>query len=139
VRARARVVVVEDGRLALIRRRRDGRLYHLFPGGGVEAGETPEQAAVREAWEELGVRVELGPLLHEEVLGDERFLYFAGRIVGGEFGTGAWPDLDDAAEPEKGGSHEPVWVPLGELRNTAIGLDVRPVALVERLVSSSPS
>lgn len=31
-----------------------------FPGGKVEPGESPEQAAVREAQEELGVRVRLG-------------------------------------------------------------------------------
>ena len=31
-----------------------------FPGGKVDRGETPAQAAVREAHEELGVRVELG-------------------------------------------------------------------------------
>ena len=28
-----------------------------FPGGGVESGETPEQAAVRECFEETGLRV----------------------------------------------------------------------------------
>lgn len=31
-----------------------------FPGGKVEPGEDPAQAAIREAWEELGVRVRLG-------------------------------------------------------------------------------
>jgi 8-oxo-dGTP diphosphatase len=34
-----------------------------FPGGKVEPGESPEQAAVREAREELGVEVELGALI----------------------------------------------------------------------------
>ena len=89
---RARVVLVEDGRVALIERRRAGERYFLFPGGGVEAGESFLQAAIREAWEELGVRVELGDVIYDEEFGDARFVYFAARIVGGEFGTGAWPD-----------------------------------------------
>lgn len=34
---------------------RDG--YWVFPGGGIDDGESPEQAAMRECWEETGVKV----------------------------------------------------------------------------------
>jgi 8-oxo-dGTP pyrophosphatase MutT (NUDIX family) len=137
--ARARVVIVEDGRLALIKRVRDGRTYYLFPGGGVEAGETPEQAAVREAWEELGVDVRLGEVVHEELYGGTRFVFFAAEIAGGEFGTGDWPDHAnlDESERAKGGTHEAVWFPLADLRAGDVGLDVRPQRLVERLLDSA--
>ena len=63
MRMRAAVVIVEDGRVALIERVRDQRTYFKFPGGRVEDGESPQQAAVREAHEELGVSVELGDLI----------------------------------------------------------------------------
>ena len=55
-------VVVEDGRLLLARRREGDHLAGLweFPGGKVDAGETPPAALVRELAEELGVRAEAG-------------------------------------------------------------------------------
>ena len=125
------MVIVQGGRVALIKRVRAGRTYYLFPGGGVEAGETPEQAAIREAREELGVDVHLGEPRYEEDFDASRFVYFDARIVGGAFGTGLWPDHAerDADARERSGSHEPVWVPLDELD----GLDVRPEALVRLL------
>lgn len=38
-----------------------------LPGGGVEPGETPEEAALRELEEELGIRARLGPALDREI------------------------------------------------------------------------
>ncbi|WP_070019963.1 NUDIX hydrolase [Streptomyces nanshensis] len=54
----AAAVVVDAGRVLMIRRRvREGRLLWAFPGGEVEPGETPEQAAVRETREEVALEV----------------------------------------------------------------------------------
>lgn len=41
----------------LLGRRADGRPPWVFPGGGIRPGETPEDAAVREALEETGLTV----------------------------------------------------------------------------------
>ena len=56
---RAAIFLVEDGRIALIERYKQGVHYFTFPGGHVEAGESPQEAAVREAKEELGLDVRL--------------------------------------------------------------------------------
>jgi 8-oxo-dGTP diphosphatase len=66
--ARRRVLVVagliagDDGRVLLTRRRADQAfpLKWEFPGGKIEAGESPEQALARELAEEIGVTAEVG-------------------------------------------------------------------------------
>ncbi len=50
------IVAREDGRVLAIERDDDGRW--VPPGGVLELEETPQAGAVREVWEETGVRVE---------------------------------------------------------------------------------
>jgi len=120
-------VLVEDGQIALIERHRAGLHYFTLPGGGVEAGESFEQAAVREAREELGVDVELADLVLElEFSGTHRF--YRARRVGGTFGSG-FVDEPKALEPAKYGTYRAVWQPIAELD----GLDVRPPQILPEL------
>jgi 8-oxo-dGTP diphosphatase len=63
---RVTAAVIEENGMVFIARRREGK--HLagkweFPGGKIEAGETPEQALARELFEELDLRVSVGELL----------------------------------------------------------------------------
>ncbi len=58
-------ILERDGRV-LIARRKPGR--HMgrkweFPGGKIEAGETPQESLARELEEELGVRATIGEFL----------------------------------------------------------------------------
>jgi 8-oxo-dGTP diphosphatase len=52
-------VVVRDGRMLVIRRSRSvvAPLVYCFPGGGIEEGESEEEALVREFREEVGVTI----------------------------------------------------------------------------------
>jgi 8-oxo-dGTP diphosphatase len=113
-RARAAVVLRDESRVALIRQVRDGHTYFAFPGDGIRAGEAPADAAVREAREELGVRVILGPRLLIEELNGQTVHYFSALIVDGQLGSG---------------TADPVWFELGEL----LHYDVRPRALASIL------
>jgi 8-oxo-dGTP diphosphatase len=96
---RAAVVLRDDSRVLLIRQRRDGHTYFGFPGAGMRAGEAPADAAVREARDELGVNVVLGPRLLVEEFRGQTVHYFSGLIVGGELGTGTvepeWFEVED--------------------------------------------
>ena len=54
-RSRAVALVVRDGRILMERVCYFGREFYTVPGGGIEDGETPEQAVIRELKEECGL------------------------------------------------------------------------------------
>lgn len=54
-RPSARAIIISGGRLAMIRSGRYG--YYKFPGGGIEPGEEPVAAMIRETREEAGLTV----------------------------------------------------------------------------------
>ena len=58
IRVVAAAITLEDGRILLQKRAPGTRHAGLweFPGGKIEAGETPENALIREIEEELGLR-----------------------------------------------------------------------------------
>ncbi|EDY16840.1 NUDIX hydrolase [Chthoniobacter flavus Ellin428] len=55
-----------------------------FPQGGIDDGETPEQALVREVWEEIGVSARDFKIIEKR--GPYRYLYGNGRIKRGWHG-----------------------------------------------------
>ncbi|MGB5812427.1 MAG: 8-oxo-dGTP diphosphatase MutT [Polyangiales bacterium] len=61
----AAAVIVADGNVLLTKRRDDQHLGGMweFPGGKLEAGESPEQALVRECREECGIEIEVGSII----------------------------------------------------------------------------
>ncbi|GAB4280108.1 MAG: NUDIX domain-containing protein [Candidatus Promineifilaceae bacterium] len=65
LRRRATLYIVDNDRILLISRKRNGRFFYVIPGGGVEPNESWDEAAVREAREETSLIVELGPILKE--------------------------------------------------------------------------
>jgi ADP-ribose pyrophosphatase YjhB (NUDIX family) len=58
-----RGIVIHDGKILLMERWRPNLHYFSIPGGGIEAGETAEQTAVREIMEETTIEVEVERLV----------------------------------------------------------------------------
>jgi 8-oxo-dGTP diphosphatase len=107
------VVIVRDeaGRVLLVRQVYGFKFFAL-PGGVVDPGEIPAQAAVREAMEETGLAVTVGERLAVDELvyptGEHyRAHSFAAERIGGvpavqdptEISSVAWYDLADLPEP----------------------------------------
>ena len=116
MRTRAGIVLIEDNKVALIERHRAGLDYYVFPGGGVDEGETPEQAAIREAMEELGVEVAIRQKVAVIHFDQSTQVYFLVDRVRGEFGTGTGEEFTDSDpnDPQEG-IYIPIWMPIDEL------------------------
>lgn len=63
----AAIITGEQGVLMVCRRKQEGDLLWQFPAGGTEAGETPEQTAVRETLEETGIDVAADHVIGDRV------------------------------------------------------------------------
>jgi 8-oxo-dGTP diphosphatase len=116
MRTRAGIVLIEDDKVALIERHRAGLDYYVFPGGGMNAGETPQQAAIREAMEELGVEVSIKQKVAVIYFDQSTQVYFLAERVSGEFGTGTGEEFTAANpyDPQEG-IYVPVWMPISDL------------------------
>ena len=94
--AGAQAVIFDDAGRVLLNHRRDCDFWNL-PGGGVESGEAPWQAVVREAREETGLEVAVERLvglyswLHE----DDIIFVFLCHVTGGALITHT-DETDDA-------------------------------------------
>ncbi len=110
VRVRVAAIVMEGGQVLLVSTKRGAPGYLVPPGGGLQAGETIPEAAVREVAEESGLTVEVGPLLAYRELwhGAKRTLelYVAACLLPGQ----AAPTTEGRAI---------VWAPCTELDSVA--------------------
>jgi len=118
----ASAIIVRDGRVLMTKRRwPEGPLRWNYITGQVEPGESPEQAAIREVREEVGLDVAIERKLGERVhpSSGRYMIYFACQIISTgephvvdheENAEVRWATLDEAAKllVPTGGIWEPV-------------------------------
>jgi 8-oxo-dGTP diphosphatase len=124
-RQRAGVIIIRDGRILLLQRHKYGLYYYLVPGGGVEEGETVEEAAVREAREETGLEVTLAGKVGEYHHREQLEHYFLARDFNGELHLGG----PEVARQSRDNVYRLEWVPLSRLDD----IPLRPRSLVEAI------
>lgn len=81
------VITDADGKILLMHRNTPKRTQWELPGGKIDEGESPEETAVREIKEELGVDVELGKLLGKKEFTEDDFIneyiWYSAKITHG--------------------------------------------------------
>jgi|GEM_PF-552168 ADP-ribose pyrophosphatase len=124
--ARAGAIVIKNGKIALIKRVREGMVYYIVPGGQIEYSESTEEACIREIKEELGYDIIPKEMVVDVVFNDNHQYYFTCEIIGGEFGTGNGLEFDPNNNfPPERGTYEPVWIDINEFDN----YDIRPIEM----------
>ncbi len=132
-------LIIEDGNdLILIKRTKkingSPSVYYVLPGGHLDGDETWEEAGIREALEELSVKVEIEEMLTEEYSEDldklERF-YFA-HIVSGKLKLGTEQEMKDMSIDTKYGLFELVRISKKEIG----AYKILPVSIKDKLVAT---
>jgi 8-oxo-dGTP diphosphatase len=125
------VAIITDqsaGRVLLIHRWRDGLEYFVLPGGKIEEWETPEEACIREAREETGLEITIGPQVAcFNNLGRVEYYFpsthFSGKLEVG-FPVKSWQTFENIYKLE--------WVPIEQLK----GLPLKPPAILSVVLMS---
>jgi len=121
--------MLKGNKVLLMRRLKSGKEYWTFPGGGVNAGETIEQAVTREIQEETSMPTTIESLLYEHHYETSDQYYYLCKYISGK------PILGDAIEKalmKKSSSdiYDPKWVKINELK----GLLLYPLEIRDWLI-----
>jgi 8-oxo-dGTP diphosphatase len=117
---RAVAIVIKDNKVLLIKRKNGGKVYYVFPGGGVEENETIEAAVLREVKEETTLEVRIKKLLyhHHYIENSDQYFYLCDYLSGE-------PVLGNANEKEDMTNNSdnfylPTWIVIDKLSSLLV-------------------
>ena len=127
---RYRAIIIKDGKLAVMERHKQGRHYFVFPGGGREGNETPEECCEREVLEEFGIVVKAKKMIYfMEQVGTYQGFFVCEWISGSIHKTDAVEYT--SYKPEIYGTYNPIQININELKKYPT---FYPKEIVEQLV-----
>lgn len=110
-RIRASAIIIKNNRILLIHRKKEGREYWVFPGGGIEEGETGKQTIKREVKEETGLKVSKAKLAFEELIEGVEQPFFLCEVEEGKVKLGG----PESKRHSKENWYQPEWVGLSKV------------------------
>lgn len=119
MRTAARAIVIKDGALLVTHRNKFGLEYDILIGGGVDFGETVEQALYREMREEGGIEIANPRLVFIERAGDPygtQYIFLC-DYVGGEPALSK-SSMEYTINAMGKNLYQPMWRPLQDLPTT---------------------
>ena len=135
LRNSVKAVIIQDGKLLVLRKKDGAGAYTVLPGGGQKFRETLHQALKREVFEEISTKVSIGKLIHIREYYSEKhdFAYEDREIHQVEFFFKC--NLVESYHPKNGHFPDPhqkevVWVELDQLDEA----NFYPVALRKILI-----
>lgn len=125
---RVRAIIIDGDTITLIKRVRDGKIYYVFPGGGVERGEGKLEALNREVKEELGTEIaiekEVARMPYKRLGRVDMEHFYLCHTTGGTLGTGDGPEFQPDNDPRHG-TYEIEQFPLSEIA----GINLLPIEI----------
>jgi 8-oxo-dGTP diphosphatase len=110
---RSSAIIVKDNKILLIHRKKDNQEYWVFPGGGVEEGETNEQTVLREVYEETGLHASNPQIAFMDFNVNAKHPFYFIDVVDGE------PHLvgEEVERNDSTNWYNPEWVDLDSVKD----------------------
>jgi ADP-ribose pyrophosphatase YjhB (NUDIX family) len=141
MRRASRAIIIKDDQILLTKRNKFGDEYYILIGGGVDMGETEEQALYRELREESGVQVANPRKVFIENAGD---MYGVQHVFLCDYVSGEPALHPDSAEAkinalDMGNSYETVWLPLSQFATVSFRSDRLRRAVLDGISAGFPT
>ncbi len=119
MRKAVRAIIIHDEKLLVMHRNKFGKEYYSLVGGGIDFGESAEQALAREVYEESMLRYASPRLVIVQEAGEPygtQYIYLC-EYQGGE--PKLEPSSAEASISALGQNlYTPMWLPLGHLQDS---------------------
>lgn len=133
-----RLIIEDNEKLVFIKRRKkvNGKIseFYVLPGGMLDDGEDYIEAGVREAYEELNVKIEIDDFFTEEYVEelDKHEKYYFAHVVSGKIKNGTGEEFQNQSIDSPYGTFEVVKLNKSELGS----YNILPVTIKDLLVAT---